>query len=47
MIPPELTEDNDEQHSHDWENAVAEVWAEEWSDPRDDIYLAEDGSPIC
>lgn len=28
-----------------WAAGIARVWASEWSDPREDIYTAEDGEP--
>jgi len=29
-----------------WANEVAQSWAQEWSDPREDIYTLEDGEPV-
>jgi hypothetical protein len=37
---PEGAEEED-----DWSEAVAQIWAEDWSDPREDIYTLEDGKP--
>jgi hypothetical protein len=28
-----------------WQEAVSEIWAAHWSDPREDIYTLEDGKP--
>ncbi len=28
-----------------WAEGVAREWAEDWSDPREDIYTSEDGEP--
>ena len=30
----------------DWRQGIAEIWARDWSDPREDIYTLEDGEPI-
>lgn len=30
----------------DWRQGVAQIWARDWSDPREDIYTLEDGEPI-
>ena len=35
--------DDDED---DWRQGVAQIWARDWSDPREDIYTLEDGEPI-
>jgi hypothetical protein len=29
-----------------WGHAVMRLWAEDWSDPREDIYTLEDGKPV-
>jgi hypothetical protein len=36
---PDLTED-------EWMQAVAESWADDLNDPRQDIYTLDDGEPI-
>lgn len=28
-----------------WSRAVIQLWARDWSDPREDIYTLEDGEP--
>ena len=28
-----------------WARAVIQLWARDWSDPREDIYTLEDGEP--
>lgn len=30
----------------DWRQGVAQIWARDWSDPREDIYTLEDGEPM-
>ena len=30
----------------DWRQGVSQIWARDWSDPREDIYTLEDGEPI-
>ena len=39
----EITDDDGEDA---WRKGVAEIWARDWSDPREDIYTLEDGEPI-
>ena len=29
----------------DWAEGVAQAWAGDWSDPREDIYTLQDGDP--
>jgi hypothetical protein len=29
-----------------WAAAVAEAWANDWNDPREDIYTLEHGKPL-
>lgn len=29
----------------DWAAAIAVVWAQDWSDPREDIYSLDDSEP--
>ncbi|MBI1830240.1 MAG: hypothetical protein HYR84_02175 [Planctomycetes bacterium] len=36
----------DDDGEDDWRMGVAEIWARDWSDPREDIYTLEDGEPI-
>jgi hypothetical protein len=36
------TEDDDEG---DWRALINQSWARDWSDPREDIYTLEDGTP--
>jgi len=28
-----------------WSEAIAELWASDWSDPREDVYGPDDGQP--
>lgn len=43
----EVPADNEESEaSENWSQAVAQVWAADWSDPREDIYTLEDGKPL-
>jgi len=35
----------DVEASRAWSVAVATAWAEEWNDPREDIYTLEEGKP--
>jgi hypothetical protein len=44
-ITLETVADLDDEKSHAWEAAIAQDWAADWSDPREDIYTAEDGKP--
>jgi hypothetical protein len=41
--PSSATDDDDAQK---WAAAVAQAWANDWSDPREDIYTLEDGEPL-
>ena len=36
------TEENAEG---DWQGLINRSWAEDWSDPREDIYTLDDGTP--
>ncbi|TMQ29027.1 MAG: hypothetical protein E6K70_26260 [Planctomycetota bacterium] len=38
-----VTDDDD---AGKWAAAVAQSWADDWSDPREDIYTSEDGKPL-
>jgi hypothetical protein len=38
----EIAEDGED----DWGQSVGQIWARDWSDPREDIYTLEDGEPI-
>jgi hypothetical protein len=40
----ELLADSSEEED-DWAAAIAQAWAADWSDPREDIYTLEDGKP--
>lgn len=43
----EVPADNEEAEATDnWSQAVAQAWAADWSDPREDIYSLEDGKPV-
>lgn len=35
-----------EPEEETWDAAVARDWAEDWSDPREDIYTLDDGEPV-
>jgi hypothetical protein len=41
----ELLTDKDDEQSASWAEAVAQRWADDWSDPRENIYTLDDGSP--
>jgi hypothetical protein len=34
-----------EDEEVDWRALISQSWAEDWSDPREDIYTLEDGEP--
>ena len=36
---------DDPEDEDDWAAAIAQIWAADWSDPREDIYTLEDGKP--
>jgi hypothetical protein len=38
----EIADDRDDE----WSQGVAEIWARDWNDPREDIYTLKDGEPI-
>ena len=40
------SDSREDQAGNVWEQGVAREWAEEWADPREDIYTLEDGEPI-
>jgi hypothetical protein len=40
-----VPEDGDEEMSRAWEQAISQAWADDWSDPCEDIYTLEDGEP--
>jgi len=42
----QFPDDADNEFSDAWMKAIAQAWAAELSDPRDDIYTLEDGEPI-
>ena len=35
-----------DEDAMNWIAAIAQIWARDWSDPREDIYTLEDGLPI-
>ncbi|HEV3260834.1 MAG TPA: hypothetical protein VG013_28540 [Gemmataceae bacterium] len=35
-----------ESEAESWAIGVAQAWAADWSDPREDIYSLEDGVPV-
>jgi hypothetical protein len=39
---PDVEEDEDERS---WSRAIAQSWANDWNDPREDIYTMDDGKP--
>lgn len=41
----EVPSGEEEEASTAWAEAVARAWADDWSDPREDIYSLEDGKP--
>ena len=41
----ELPDVEEEEDSRSWSRAIAESWADDWSDPREDIYTVDDGRP--
>jgi excisionase family DNA binding protein len=43
---PERTASGDDINIADWERFVAEQWADELADERQDIYSLDDGEPI-
>jgi hypothetical protein len=36
----------DQELDGKWAHYVAQMWARDWSDPREDIYTLEDGQPV-
>ena len=43
----EVPADNEATEEMDnWSQAVAQAWAADWSDPREDIYTLEDRKPV-
>ena len=42
----ELPDEADDEFSNAWAGAVAQAWATDWNDPREDIYTLDDGNPV-
>jgi hypothetical protein len=42
----QFSDEADYEFSDAWMKAIPQVWADELSDPRDDIYTLEDGEPV-
>ncbi|MBI3822230.1 MAG: hypothetical protein HY289_06065 [Planctomycetes bacterium] len=36
----------EDDEADDWARGVAEIWARDWSDPREDIYTLDDDEPV-
>ncbi len=41
----ELADEPANAEGGSWSRAVVQLWARDWSDPREDIYTLEDGEP--
>jgi hypothetical protein len=41
-----ILQKDDTESDDDWSRWVAHIWSRDWSDPREDIYTLEDGTPI-
>ncbi len=41
----QVLEGTEEEDPEAWTRAIAQAWAADWSDPREDIYTLEDGKP--
>jgi hypothetical protein len=37
---------NEDDEDANWQAFISHSWAQDWSDPREDIYTLEDGEPI-
>jgi hypothetical protein len=46
MKTPDKDKDEEDEFSHAWEQAVAQDWATDWSDPQEDIYSLNDGEAL-
>ena len=36
----------DDGEQDDWAQAIGEIWARDWSNPREDIYTSDDGESL-
>jgi hypothetical protein len=43
--PIELPPLAEEDEQGDWQALINHSWAQDWSDPREDVYTLEDGKP--
>jgi hypothetical protein len=41
-----LAPDADDPEGKAWAQAISQAWADDWSDPREDIYTLEDCEPV-
>ncbi len=46
IVLPDDENDGEDEAGAGWARAVAAAWADEWADPREDIYTVEHGQPV-